>query len=212
MAGWLNKTVIVCVALAFPGLAPARDCGVLGNLFPVTEPSILETISARLSDMEGSGELDEIRQEMQNTTRAYVNRPKPVAGLKKARVYDRFEVDLSITLERDLADQHGRIFAYRGTVVNPLDFSRYSKRIIIFDGDDPAQVAFALSDGNELDTLLVITNGAPLELMRQHGRRFYFDQDAVMTSKFQLRRLPSVITRADPFMLVEEMPVGQSAP
>ena len=114
---------------------------------------------------------------------------------------------VSITVETDLADQNGRIFARRGTVVNPLAYSRFNKTIILFDGDDPAQVEFALSEGNELDTLLVIVSGEPLELTRINGRRFWFDQQGVITDKFQIERLPSVITRADPVMLVEEIPV-----
>ena len=187
----------------------AKDLGVHGPLFEIAEPSILDTIKARLQEMDADGQLDAMKHEMQDRTRAYVNRPRAVPGLGKAMEPASWDVDLSITLERDLADHNGVVFARAGTVINPLGYSRFNKRIVILDGDDTAQVAFALSDGNELDTLLVLTNGDPLGLTRQHGRRFYFDQDGVIVSRFGVRNLPAVVRRSDPHMLVEEVPVGE---
>ena len=139
-----------------------------------------------------------------------MNRPRPVQGLLKADVARQFEVDLSITVSRDLMDHQGRVFAAAGTKLNPLHYSRFNQRIVLFDGDDPAQVAFALSEGNEVDTLLVLVNGAPLELMRAHARRFYFDQDAQLVTTFQIERVPSVVTRGADFMQVMEVPVSET--
>ncbi|MBL1437645.1 MAG: type-F conjugative transfer system protein TraW [Rhodobacteraceae bacterium] len=187
--------------------AIAKDFGTFGPVWEIIEPSILETIKARLGEMESSGALAEMQQEMQDTTRAYVNRPRPVHGLVDAEEPFEFEVDLSITLNRDLADHRGQVFARAGTVINPLDYSIFNKRIVFLDGDNPDQVAFALSEGTELDTLIVLTNGAPLELMRAHGRRFYFDQDGQMVAKFQIRKLPSEVVRGQRVMLVREVPV-----
>jgi conjugal transfer pilus assembly protein TraW len=186
----------------------AKDFGTHGPIWEIAEPNLLEVIQARLSAMQESGELDAMQREMQDITRAYVNRPRPVQGLLPAEEAHSYEVDLSITLDRDLMDHRGVVFARAGTRINPLEYSHFNQRIVVFDGDVPEQVAFALSEGNELDTLLVLTNGAPLELMRSHGRRFYFDQDAQITARFQITRLPSVITRGDRVMRVEEVPVG----
>lgn len=203
------KTLTLCVALLAPGVAAiAKDFGTHGPVWEIAEPNLLEVINARLSAMEDSGELDAMRTEMQDTTRAYVNRPRPVLGLLPAEEAHSYEVDLSITLDRDLMDHRGVVFARAGTRINPLEYSHFNQRIVVFDGDVPEQVAFALSEGNELDTLLVLTNGAPLDLMRAHGRRFYFDQDGQITARFQITRLPSVITRGDRVMMVEEVPVG----
>ena len=202
--------VIVGATLATPGPSLAKDFGTHGPVWEIAEPNLLEVIQARLSAMDESGEFEVMREEMQDTTRAYVNRPRPVLGLQPAEEARTYEVDLTITLERDLMDHRGQVFARAGTRINPLDYSHYNQRIVVFDGDNPDQVDFALSDGNELDTLLVLTNGAPLELMRAHGRRFYFDQDGQITSRFQISRVPSVITRGNRVMLVEEVPVGDA--
>ena len=203
------KKMGLCALLivASGSTAIAKDFGTHGPVWEIIEPSILETIKARLNDMESSGALAEMEDKMKATTRAYVNRPRPVTGLVDAEEYAEFEVDLSITLNRDLADQQGRVFARAGTVINPLDYSLFNQRIVFLDGDNPDQVAFALSEGTELDTLIVLTNGAPLELMREHGRRFFFDQDGQMVAKFQIRKLPSEVVRGQRVMLVREVPV-----
>lgn len=197
---------VICAALP----VQARDFGAHGPVWDIDEPNLLETIQRRLGAMESSGEMAEMEREMQETTRSYVNRPRPVQGLLKADVSRQFEVDLSITVSRDLMDHQGRVFAAAGTKLNPLHYSRFNQRIVLFDGDDPAQVAFALSEGNEVDTLLVLVSGAPLELMRAHARRFYFDQDAQLVSAFQIERVPSVVTRGADFMQVVEVPVGEA--
>lgn len=188
--------------------AQARDFGTHGPVWEIAEPSLLDTIKERLGAMEEAGEIDAMRDEMQETTRAYVQRPRPVQGLLKATEDRAFEVDMTITVSRDLTDHQGRVFAAQGTRLNPLHYSRFNKRIVLFDGDDPAQVEFALSEGTELDTILVLTNGAPLELMRSHARRFYFDQDAQMVTAFGIERVPSVVTRGAEAMQVREVAVG----
>lgn len=209
----MARHLILCAMLSVAAMPlNAADLGNHGPVFEIIEPDILESLKARLGQMERNGEIDELKQEMQDTTRAYVNRPRPVHGLLPVEVDRTFEVDMSITLNRDLRDHNGVVFAPRGTVVNPLDYSRFNKRIILFDGDDPAQVAFALSEGNELDTLLVLTNGAPLDLMKAHGRRFYFDQDAQMVKAFSITRVPSVVRRGSRTMLVSEVVVKDVTP
>jgi conjugal transfer pilus assembly protein TraW len=206
----VRMVLVACslVASSVPISLHAEDFGTHGPVWEIEEPSLLDVIKSRLQEMEEAGDLSRMQQEMQDTTRAYVARPRPVVGLIKAIEERVFEIDLSITVSRDLVDHEGRVFAAAGTVINPLEYSFFNKRIVFLDGDDPAQVAFALSEGNELDTLLVLTNGAPLDLMREHGRRFYFDQDAVMVTRFQIGALPSEVTRGDRVMVVHEIPVG----
>ncbi len=206
---WNALMVAVCASLAVAGSADARDLGTHGPVFPVEEPSILDAIHERLSAMEASGELEQMRQGMEDTTRSYVNRPRPVLGLRKATEDRYYSVDLSITVERDIADHRGVVFAKAGDVINPLHYSHFTKRIVLLDGDDPKQVDWALSHGTEIDTLLVLTSGTPLDLTKEHGRRFYFDQDGVITNRFEVRALPAEIIRGDDVMHVHEVPVGE---
>lgn len=187
----------------------AADLGTYGPLFDIEEPSLLDTIHARLSEMQANGELEQMKSEQQQRTKDYVRRPKPVSGLIRATQEVTWDVDLSITVKEDIADHRGVVFARAGTVVNPLAFSRFNKRIVLFDGDDQEQLDYALSQGDELDTLLVLVNGDPLSLMRQHGRRFYFDQQSVLTDRFGVRHVPAEITRGSHVMHVREIALGE---
>ena len=206
----LIKRVSLALIVAFLGaqVVQAKDFGSIGQVYPIVEEDFLEMIKDGFQGMEDDGRMARIREEAVETVKARVERPRGAIS-PRATTARSFTVDLSVTLERDLADQNGRVFARAGTVVNPMQYSRFNKRIVMIDGDDPEQVAFALSEGNELDTLIVLARGAPLELMRGHGRRFWFDADQQMLTKFGIQALPSVVTRADPLMRVEEVPMQE---
>ena len=197
---------VILFALATPlsGVALSKDFGTYGALFPIHEQNVLELIINGFTELDKSGRLEQIRKDSESHVRSRVERPVG-RSFPRAEVDRSFTIDLSITVDRDLADHQGRVFAPAGTRVNPLEYSRFSKRIVMIDGDDPDQVAFALRKGNELDTLIVLTSGPSLELMRKHGRRFWFDADGQMATKFGVEALPSVVTRADPLMRVDEI-------
>lgn len=190
--------------------AIAKNFGAYGTVFPVTEPDFLEEILSRFREMEENGGLAQLEREMQARTREYLERPTVANLLPPAEEYRAFYFDPSITVDRDLADQNGTVFMQAGTRINPLDYSGYDKRIVVIDGDADDQVTFALSEGDEMDTLMVIARGAPLELMREHGRRFWFDQDGVIVARFEVERLPTVITRAGEVLLIEEVPLRET--
>ena len=194
-----------CAALLLSSSLAARDLGNYGEIFAVTEPDFLEQIMGRLKAIEADGGLARMEKEMQDKTRGYANRPRSAGTYPRAVEARSFNVDLSITVAKDLSDQNGQVFAAAGTVVNPLAYSHFDKKIMFIDGDDAEQVAWAIAEGDELNSLIVMVQGAPLELMRKYGRRFWFDQDGIMAKKFQIAKLPSRVTRADPFMLVEEV-------
>lgn len=200
----------MAIALALALQAQARDYGVMGALFPIEEPSVLDMIHARLSEMEANGELAAMEDEMKATARARIARPHPVMGLTTATTYATFTIDLSITVTEDLTDHRGVVFARAGQTINPLDHSRFDKRLVFIDGDDPDMVQFAVDLAAREPAKIILTNGAPLELTEAHQILFFFDQGGVLSERFQLRALPSVVSRADPVMRVEEIPVSVS--
>lgn len=201
-----KRLIPVIVALCIPTWhAQSADLGQHGPVWPIAEQNLLDVIYDHLRAREAAGDVERLQQEMTDNTRAYVNRPRPVPGLTRATEPRSFLFDPSITVQQDLADHEGRVFAYRGQRVNPLEYSAFNKRIIVLDGDDADQVAYALTDGDEFDTLLVITNGSPLDLAKAHNRRFWFDQDGVIVNRFHIEALPTVITREDPYLRIEEV-------
>lgn len=213
--GILQKTtaslwVALCPIVA-PFGASAADYGYFGAVFPVIEPSLLDTINARLGEMDANGELDTMRDEMQATTRSYATRPRPVAMIGHTQDYRTYEVDLSITVAQDIADHNGVVFARAGTKINPLDHSRFQQRLVFIDGDVEEQVAFALSIAETEPTKIILINGEPLSLTQAHGRRFWFDQEGIISGKFLIANVPAVVTRSYPNMIVEEIPLNKEA-
>ena len=182
----------------------AKDLGNFGEVFPIAEPDILALIEGMVAAMLADGGMARMQKETRATAQHYAERPKGTT-LPRALESRSFMVDLSIEVDHDLADQNGVVFATAGTRVNPLGYSSFSKAILFIDGDDQDQVAWALGQGNELDSLIVLTQGAPLNLGRTWGRRFWFDQNGILTARFHIARLPSRVTRADPLMRVDEL-------
>src|SRR3546814_6219095 len=75
--------------------------------------------------------------------------------------------------------------------------------LLFFDGDDPDQLAWAL--GVSPGAKLILTKGAPLELMKARQRRFYFDQDGKLIAHFGIRALPARVRQNGRVLEVSEV-------
>lgn len=201
-------TLSLALGLVTTASVSARDLGNFGEVFPIAEPDLLALIKGKISAMIADGGMERLTTEMQDKARGYANRPKGLV-LPRATEDRSFTLDLSIRVDHDLADQNGVVFAAAGTVVNPLAWSGFDKTILFIDGDDPDQVAWAVRQGDELDSLIVLTQGAPLDLSKTWGRRFWFDQSGILANRFQIAHVPSRVTRADPVMRIDEVALPQ---
>ncbi|UVO55856.1 type-F conjugative transfer system protein TraW [Sphingomonas sp. SUN039] len=187
--------------------AVARDYGQVGAVFPVIEPDLLRVIEARLKSMQASGQIDVMNQRLADRTRTKVNRPDPVAGIDPAIRSRSWLYDPSIIIDHDIRDHKGQLIAAAGTRVNPLDYVVIKTPLVFIDGDDAAQLAWAMQRFSN-SAKLILVRGAPLELMTKRQRRFYFDQSGTLTTKFGISHVPAVVEQAGRVMRVTEMPVG----
>lgn len=199
----LALAAMTLAAFAVP--ASARDYGVAGALFPIVEPDLLATIHARLLRLEASGETARLNAELKRRTVARVNRPAPVEGLTRAEAPRSWLFDPTIELAEDIADDKGRLIMARGTRVNPLDSVALRAALVLFDGDDPAQLAWALARGKQNRAKLILVKGAPLELMRARQTRFYFDQGGALVRHFSIRALPATVEQQGRQLKVSEI-------
>ena len=188
---------------AMPTGAGARDYGQRGAVFPLIERDLLEQIHARLKAMEASGETARLNEELKRRTIARVNRPDPVAGLVHASAHRRWTFDPTITLAADIRGARGELIHGAGTMVNPLDSVQLRSPLLFLDGDDPAQLAWALSE--DCNAKLILVKGAPLELMKARQRRFYFDQGGKLTAKFGIRAVPARVRQQGRLLEVTEI-------
>ena len=205
----LMPAVIVCALTLAQRPGAAKDLGVRGAVWPVAEPDLLAEIEARLGAMEAAGELARIRGEAIERARGRVEAPARVEGIGPARVRRTRLLDPSITLERDVRTADGTLIAARGARINPLDVQPLTRDLLFIDGARPVEVAWALR--RERPARIVLVAGRPLDLMRIHGRRFFFDQGGRLSRRLGLRATPSVVTAEGSALRITEVPLEDEA-
>lgn len=189
--------------------AYAGDLGTHGQTFAVSETDILTQIGRQLRRAEASGRMEALQRDFQERVRRKVERPVPVAGIVKTVEPRSWLFDPSIVVPQDFADPQGRVFARAGQRINPLDRLPGFDRVMLFiDGDDRHQVDWALGEMDRIGehrVRIILTNGAPLELMRNRRRQFFFDQEARITGHFGIRQVPARVERENDRMRISEL-------
>lgn len=193
----------LCVLL--PTAAVAKDYGQQGAVFPVIETDMLAMIEAKLMAAKASGKMAQMQRQFASDTEKRVRRPVPVTGITRTSAQRTWAYDPAITVGQDIRDAAGRLIIARGTRVNPLDHVTMHERLVFIDGDDPAQVHWAIGTTTALDAKIVLTSGAPLALMDATRRRLFFDQMGVLTTKFGIRHVPAVVAQAGKVLRVTEL-------
>ena len=59
--------------------------------------------------------------------------------MQPARKERTFLVDMTYTLDRDIADEKGNVVYPKGYTFNPLDYITYPGTLVILDGNSPTQ-------------------------------------------------------------------------
>lgn len=195
-----------------PIRSEARDYGQAAQTFPVIEPDLLSTIEGRLRRAEASGELARTNEMFAKRVEAKVRRPDPVAGITPALKARSWDFDPSVTMERDIRDQKGNLIAAAGQRINPLDFIAIRQDLVFIDGDDAGQLAWATTRYSDLKAKIIFIKGSPIEEMTARKRRFYFDQEGKLTSRFGIEHMPAVVSQAGKVMRVSEIVLKPGSP
>lgn len=197
--------LVACLGAAAPAFA--RDYGQQGAVWPIVEPDLLAQIRARLTRLEKTGETARLNEELKRRTIARVNRPEPVSGVGSASATRSWRFDPTITVERNIADDKGRVIIAAGTRVNPLDTVPLRAPLVFLDGDNPAQLAWAARRFGAGPAKLILVRGAPLELMKARQRRFYFDQGGSLVKHFGIRAVPATVEQQGRVLVVTEQAI-----
>lgn len=195
---------VIGVVVAIPVRTEARDYGQTGQAFPVIEPDLLATIETRLKRAEASGELARTNEMFAKRAEAKVRRPTPVSGISPAKEARTWDFDPTVRVEHDIRDQKGNLIAAAGQRINPLDFVPIRQALVFVDGDNPEQMAWAMSRFTDLNAKIIFVKGSPIEAMTSRKRRFYFDQEGKLTSKFGIEHTPAVVRQTGRVMRVSE--------
>lgn len=203
----MKRAALVAFGLVIAAPATARDYGQQGAVWPIAEPDLLQQIHARLTQLERTGETARLNEQLKQRTIARINRPQSVAGLVQASSERTWRFDPTITVERDIADNRGRVIVAAGTRVNPLDTVPLRAPLVFLDGDEPAQLAWALKRFGSTPAKLILVKGAPLELMKTRQRRFYFDQGGTLVKRFGIRAVPASVEQQGRVLVITEQAV-----
>ena len=206
MMGPASRTVAaLAAALALAAPASAKDLGVRGATWPVTEPDLLAQIEARLVEMERSGALALLEAEARARARRGLEEPDPAPGIAPAREQRSRLFDPAITVARDIRTPDGVLIAGAGTRVNPLESVTLARDVLFVDGRREAEIAWALA--HDRPAKIVLLAGRPLELMRQYRRPFFFDQGGRLAARFGIAATPSLVAQDGTRLRITEIPV-----
>lgn len=193
----------------------SKDFGVQGTTFEIKEQSLLEVIYTKLRTLESTNKLALHQKEIQAKVKTSIENPNPVPGITKATSYRSRTYDPSIIIDEDIKDHKGNYIARKGTHVNPLDYHSFGKPLLLIQGEDDAQVQWALkqdtkgtgaADTRVPDTgvAIVLVSGKPLQLSRTYKKIFYFDQGAILSNKFNINAVPARVSQKGKTLLIEE--------
>lgn len=195
-----NKLAIVCaLSLALAAPAAGEDLGRYGATFPIAENDLFAVLRAKLMAAQKSGKIEALNKAFAARVKQRLERPTPVAGLTKATTKRSWLYDPTFVVPKDFSDQRGRVFARAGDRINPLErLPAYNRVLVFIDGDDRAQFDYAVRQAKSRPkdkVYIVLTKGAPLEIMRKDKVEVFFDQAGSLTQKFGFSHLPAVVEK-----------------
>jgi conjugal transfer pilus assembly protein TraW len=200
--------LMIATAILLAGhCALARDLGVIGPVYPIAEPSLIDMIQAKLREMQASGALARLQQDSQARIRREVELPTPVAGISKTTRARSFHFDPSIEVPYPILDADGRVIVAPGTRVNPLDTVSLPRPLLFFDARDAAQLAQAqrLLGERKGQMKLILTGGSYLDLMRRWKLAVFYDQQGHLTTQLGIRRVPALVTQDGNKLRIDEL-------
>jgi len=177
----------------------AKDFGSSGTSFPIEEKNPIDSIECKTALHEEAlkQHAQEIEQQIQN--------PIPLEGIGKAIERKSTYFDPTYLVQEDI-EVDGEVIVKAGTQINPLEKFDLPGGLLLFDGSDPAQVAWAKKEPPDFKWVLV--KGSPIALEEQEGRPVYFDQLGFLSSRFEINNVPARVKQDGTFLLIEEIPVN----
>ncbi len=202
-----GRTALVVAAILFSFAVRAQDLGVVGPVYPIAEPSLLEVILSKLREAEASGVLARLQRDTQANVKRGIEEPPPVARITKTTKARSFYYDPSIVVPYAIADADGKVIVAPGTKVNPLDTVSLSKSLLFIDARDAAQIGRArnILDERGGKVKLILTGGSYLDLMRRWKRPVFFDQQGQLTSKLGIRHVPALVSQEGKRLRIDEI-------
>ncbi len=187
--------------------ALAKNCGVIGTVYPIGEVDLRILLQQRLRNLQESGELNRLQTQFKTTIQQAMDRPQSVAHLQRTVEAHIRLFDPSIRFPDDIKNANGQIVILAGTIINPLDTVALSETLLFYNADDADQVQWA----KRMDRLLkghdklILVGGSVAQQQTLFKKLVYFDQNGLLTKRFQLTHVPALISQAGNRLKIEEV-------
>jgi conjugal transfer pilus assembly protein TraW len=198
------STIVASNSLAEDNKTIIKDYGIRGHSFSIIEQSLLEIIMTKLKIAQQSGSLEKMQDEFKEKVKEKIARPEAVLGLHKATKGRSWTYDPTFTQKTDIKDQTGKIIIKAGTKINPLETISWGEPLILIDGDDKEQVAWAKSKIGKL----VLTKGSPSQLAQQLNQHVFFDQGGTLTTRFKIKAIPAMVKQEGSLLKISEIKIN----
>lgn len=185
-----------------------HDLGVIGPVYEIAEPNLIDVIVAKLRHAEATGDLRRLQQTARNTAHRVLDDPAPVATVTRATKARRYTYDPSLVVPYAITDAEGNLIVPPGTRVNPLDTVTLSKALIFFDARDATQItrARSLIDQRQGPVKLILTGGSTLDLSRRWQMPVFYDQGGALVEKLRIQHVPALVTQDGKQLRIDELP------
>lgn len=206
------KAVIAGVLLLLTSFSVlAKSLGVVGEVFPIAEMSFLELIESRMASLSKNGALEDIEKQWVADVSAHANRPEPLHINRATKNNTHYYYPITI-LSRDILDANNQVLFKGGTQINA--FSRlpgYKPHWLFFDGDDKAQVQWALRKlQQDSNAKVILTGGEVGEIERELKTAIYFDQAGRISSQLEIIQVPAEVVRSEDSLTISEFVIEEN--
>lgn len=171
--------------------------------YPIWERDLEEVFKERIRQTNMSPMKRELETKVKDRLKA-----GPGLTLPPVTESRTFSVDLTQRIDNDIPNHDGSAIVVKaGTQVNPLLYVSYRHRLVVIDGRDARQVAFAQDQVRQygIDAVKVLLSDGDFEsVARAVKDRVYWLQPEII-DRFKLQHVPSVVTQNGPVMKVEEV-------
>jgi conjugal transfer pilus assembly protein TraW len=189
-------------------VSKTTDFGSYGATFPVQEPSLIDQIKQRMSQMDWE-------QKKQEAAKNYWKK-RPRFNLSLAAEDHTYYIDATVEIKRDVVNKAGVILAKAGSKFNPLvESPKAYLGLYIVNPTDHLQLAWLDSHKDKFDyrDQIIITGlderdgWEQLAELRKRYKREIFLLEQELVTKFAIKSVPSLVSIDRNYIKVREFNV-----
>lgn len=193
------KQLAFGIALLLTASAPfAKDYGVQGNLWPITEIDVRRLIIGDAAKADWSKPQAQLKESAKNYLENLPKRRLPLAEQTETTWFDPSIVltsDIQVPVKQADGSYAWKLLYPKGTRVNPLEQYRPVTAMLFFDGSQEDQVKMVqevlTKEPNRI--MVVEAGGGDLKTLNETLKRpVFYAQDALI-NRFQVKYLPSLV-------------------